>query len=87
MALLGSSAHSLGTAAVDHGSRPKYDAGERSGGGRGVEKKWENWKICRNDKWEARRTSPNMLSDQDMEMEGRGLKNEAGDLEDWRTPM
>ena len=28
-----------------------------------------------------------MLNDQDVEMEERGLENEAWDLDDWRTPL
>lgn len=44
-------------------------------------------KIFRNEKLEAKRTGPNMLNDQDVETEERGLENEAWDLDDWRTPM
>lgn len=44
-------------------------------------------KIFRSEKLEANRTCRNMLNEQNVEMEERGLENEVWDLDDWRTPM
>lgn len=44
-------------------------------------------KILRSEKLEVNRTRRNMINEQNVEMEERGLENEVWDLDDWKTPM